>query len=180
VTAPASADALMAVLLELERHVGAAGWDGPPRLFALVRTDRLLAEEPQLAQTTGLRGTAAGAPPDALTGVEQEGFAVSGDLLGDLATLAWPASVDGCALAVERTFLPAEIEPAIPADATAAAAFVAAHPQRQEIRVVVGVDRSGERRGVARLRSRSDELLTGEDLVPDLTAALAHTLSADA
>lgn len=173
-------ETLLAVLLELERHVGADGWDAPARLFALVRTDRLLAEEPQLATTLGLRGSAAGAAPDALTGVEQEGFRSSGDLLADLADLAWPSAVDGCAVAVERTFLPADSEADIPPDPDAAAAYVAAHERRQEIRVVVGVDRTGSTQAVARLRSRSDELLTGDNLVPDLASALAHTLAADA
>lgn len=172
--------ALLAVLLELERHVGADGWDAPARLFALVRTDRLLAEEPQLANTLGLRGSGTGAPPDALTGVEQDGFRSSGDLLADLADLAWPPGVDGCALAVERTFLPADCEAGIPPEPEAAAAYVAGHERRQEIRVVVGVDRTGSVQALARLRSRSDELLTGENLVPDLAAALAHTLAADA
>jgi len=53
---------------------------------------------------------------------------------------------------------------------------VAAHPERQEIRVVVGADRAGNRHGVARLVSNPGELLGAEDLVPGLAAALAHTL----
>jgi hypothetical protein len=173
-------EALLTVLLELERHVAGAGWDRPPRLFALVATDRLLAEQPQLADRLGLRGSAAGGPLDALTGVEQEHFAAGANLVEDLALLSWPAAVHGCAVAVERTFLAAGLEREVPADPIAAAAYVAAHPQRQEIRVVVGVDRAGHRHGLARVRSRSDELLTGDDLVPDLAAALAHTLLEEA
>jgi hypothetical protein len=76
-----------------------------------------------------------------------------------------------------RTFLPASAEVDLPDDPAAAAELVAAHPQRQEIRVVVGVDRSAQRHGVARVRSQPDELLGGEDLVPGLAAALAHTLA---
>ncbi|MFP5282957.1 MAG: PPA1309 family protein [Actinomycetes bacterium] len=171
-------DALRTVLLELERHLAGVGWDIPARLYALVHTDRLLAEEPGLAETLGLRGSAAGAPADALTGIEQD-FAGSGDLLDDLAGIVWPPTVYGCAVAVERTFLPAGLEAELSAGADPAA-FVAAHPRREEVRVVVGVDRSGARHGIARLRSRSDHLLAADDLVPDLAAALAHTLADDA
>ena len=42
-------DALVAALLEIERHVGHGGWDAPARLFALVPTEQLLAAEPSLA-----------------------------------------------------------------------------------------------------------------------------------
>ena len=41
---------------------------------------------------------------------------------------------------------------------------------------MVGVDRFGNRHGVARLASRPEELLV-QDLVPGLAAALAHTLT---
>lgn len=183
------AEALTAALIELEHHVAEGGWDQPPRLFALVHTDELAAVEPALAAELHLRTSADGAPPDALTAIEQEGFytdAVRGhghgrvedpdDLVGLLDAIEWPATVHGCALAVERTFLPADVEAELPADPAAAAAFVAAHPRREDIRVVVGVDRTGRRHGVARLVSRPDDLLGGPDLVPALSQALAHTL----
>lgn len=122
-TEPARDDALLAVLLELERHVAADGWDASARLFALVRTGELLAAEPGLAQSLGLRGPEAGAPADALTAVEQDEFVPSGDLVAD---------------------------------------------------------RAGHGHGLARLRSASGDLLAADDLVPDLTAALAHTLAGEA
>lgn len=173
---PARTDAaLLAVLLELERHSSELGWDGPPRLFALVHTAHLQAEESALVDALGL--SAAPGPADALTAVEQDGKRWSGDLLADLADLAWTDSVHGCALAVVRTFLPAGLE--VPLDSGAAAAYVAEHPDREEVRVVVGVDRAGNRHGVARVRSAADELLGAPDLVPDLAAALAHTLRGD-
>lgn len=168
--------ALIATLLELERHVREAGWDQAPRLFALVSTDDLIATEPALASTLGLVGSAAGGPPDALTAIEQDEFSSGGDLVDDLAGLEWPESVFGCAVSVERTFLPASAEENIPDDPAAAAAFVAAHPQRQDVRVVVGVDRAGHQHGVARLVSQPDELLAADNLVPGLLSALAHTL----
>jgi hypothetical protein len=169
-------DALVAALIDLERHVGAGGWDQPPRLFALVLTDVLAAAEPALALELGLRTTADGAPPGALTAIEQESFVTTGDLLADLAALEWPETVFGCAVSTERTFLPAGAEDEIPDEPAAAAAYVAAHPDKQEIRVVVGADRAGHRHGVARLVSAPNELLGGEDLVPGLGEALAHTL----
>jgi hypothetical protein len=170
-------DALVAALVELDRHLGAAGWDQPTRLFGLVLTDVLAAAEPGLAAELGLRTTAAGGPPAALTAIEQEEFAPSGDLLADLATLEWPETIFGCALSTERTFLPATFEDDLPDDPGEAAHFVAAHPARQDLRVVVGVDRVGHRHGVARLASRPEELLGGADLVTGLAEVLARTLS---
>ena len=170
-------EALVAALIELDRHVGRKGWDTPPRLFALVLNDVLAAAEPQLSEELGLRTTGAGADPGALTAIEQDEFASSGDLTSDLAHLEWPESVFGCALAAVRTFLPSDAEAELPADPEAAAAAAAEHPQRQEIRVVVGADRAGNRHGVARLVAQPDELLGAPDLVPGLAAALAHTLS---
>lgn len=169
-------EALLAALVELERYVGGAGWDQPPRLFALVLTDAFVAAEPALAVELGMRTTAEGAPPGALTAVEQEDFAPTGDLLGDLAGLEWPETVFGCALSAERTFLPAGQEGELPEEPAAAAAYVAAHPARQDIRVVVGADRAGHVHGVARLVSAPNELLGAADLVPGLGTALAHTL----
>ena len=171
------ADALLAALLELERHVARDGWDQPPRLFALVLTDVIAAAEPVVAAELGLRGTAAGGPPDALTAVEQEEFAGSGDLVADLAQLEWPDTVFGCALTAVRTFLPSALESELPDDPGAAAAYVAAHPQRQEMRIVVGADRAGNRHGLARLVDQPTELLGSRDLVPGLSEALAHTLA---
>lgn len=169
--------ALMAVLMELERHVGGAGWDQQPRLFALVGTDDFIVAEPALADQLGLRSSADGGRPDALTAVEQEHFAPTGDLLGDLAELEWPPSVAGCALSTVRTFLPAGYEDELPEDPDQAGRVVAEHPQRQEIRVVVGVQRDGSRHGVARIATQPQELLGAENLVPGLADALAATLT---
>jgi hypothetical protein len=170
-------EALVTVLLEIERYVGAEGWDQPPRLFALVSTARLIEAEPALAAELGLRGSTEGTPADALTAVEQDHFQPTEDIVADLAGLVWPPTVDGCAVALERTFLPAGSEVELPDDPAAAGAMVAAHPDRHDVRVVVGVDRSGNRHGVARLRSAPDELLGAADLVPGLTEVLAHTLA---
>ena len=172
-------EALVAALIELERHIGERGWDQPPRLFALVRTDDVIAAEPELVDRLGLRGSAQGAPEDALTAIEQDHFQGTGDILADLEPIVWPDPVFGCAMALERTFLPSSAEPELPEDPTAAAEFVSQHPERQDVRVVVGADRAGHSHGVARLVSRPEDLLAAPDLVPGLGAALAHTLKHD-
>lgn len=165
--------ALQTVLLEIEGHVGRLGWDQPARLFALVNTDDLLTAEPTLAEAlaSGRRGD-----PASLTAVEQDEFHAGNDLLEDLERVAWPASVLGCALSVERVFVPASVEGQIPEDSAEAADFVAHHPERQDLRVVVGVTRAGASHGFARLKTQPDELLSGTDLVPGLARALARTL----
>lgn len=162
-------DALVAALLEVERHVGRSGWDQPARLFALVRTRDLIVAEPSLAdQLTGA--------PDGYSSIEQEDFHPGEDLAETLAGIAWPAAVNGCVLALERAFLPADAEVELPTDPDAAALAVAAHPRRLDLRVVVGVDRDGASHGLARVRGEDGDLLGGNDLVPALASALAHTL----
>ncbi len=172
---PGSA-ALIAALLELDRHVAAQGWEQPPRLFALVRTVELLAAEPELAGRLGPPHAASAALADALSAVEQDDFASTDDLIGDLARISWPPMVSGCAVSLVRSFLPSTVEADVPAEDESAIAYVAAHPERQEVRVVVGVDRDGHRHGLGRLASQPDELLAAEDLVPGLALVLAHTL----
>ena len=162
-------DALVAALVEVERHVGRSGWDQPARIFALVPTREFLAAEPSLAPQF------AAANPDGFTSIEQDDFHVGDDLAETLARMLWPQTVTGCVLALERAFLPAEAEAELPDDPDQAARLVAAHPLRLDLRLVVGVTRDGSRHSVARLRS-SEELLAGADLVPALADALAHTL----
>ncbi len=161
--------ALVAALAEIERYVTKAGWDQPARLFSLVDTANLVAAEPSLASQMNLD------IPGSLSSIEQEGFHDGEDLLTALAAIYWPPTVDGCAVAVERSFLPMEYEDQLPTDELAAAKFVANHPQRQDVRIVVGVLRTGESHGLARLVNDPDELLGSDDLVPGLTAALFST-----
>lgn len=169
-----STDALVAALMEIERHVGHGGWDQPARLFALVPTSVLIAAEPTLADQLERPG---GVPEDALSSIEQEGFRTGDDLLDALDRIAWPATVHGCVLAVERLFVPPHVETDIPDDPAAAADFVAAHPERRDVRVVVGVTREGGGYGLARLKSDPGDLLAADDLVPGLGAALTRTLT---
>ncbi len=164
-------DALAAAVLEVERHVGAAGWDQPARLFALVPTHELIAAAPELAAQLGTDH-----PEGHLSSIEQEDFHGGMDLTEALAHLAWPATVAGCVLSLERAFLPAQYESELPDDPASASDVVANHPHRQELRLVTGVLRDGARHAVGRLRTNPTELLGGADLAPGLSAALLATL----
>lgn len=165
------AEPLIAALVEIERYVAKDGWDQPPRLFALVPTVELLAAAPDLADRLPVTA------PDALSSIEQDDFPTGDDLAGVLAGITWPDTVSGCAISLERSFLPAELEAEIPTDPQAAASFVANHPSRQDVRVVAGVVRAGEQHSLVRLASAPDDLLSGTELVPGLGAALAATLN---
>ncbi|HML50923.1 MAG TPA: PPA1309 family protein [Propionicimonas sp.] len=162
-------EALIAALIEVERHVAKLGWDQPARLFALVRTKELIEAEPHLAEALGA------ARPDGFSSVEQDEFSAGADLAQTLSEIMWPPAVAGCVLCVERAFLPPDAEADLPEDPDRAADVVAEHPRRLDVRLVVGVTRDGQRHGVARVRDAGAELLTGTDLVPALTEALAHT-----
>ena len=167
---PVSKDALIAALAEVERYVTAEGWDQPVRLFALVSTARLIEAEPSLASRLNA------AMPDALSAIEQDDFHGGEDLLFALERISWPDEVAGCAIAVERSFLPVDCDHQIPQDPAQAADFVARHPLRQDVRVVVGALRGGLTHGLARLVTEPDDLLGADDLVPGLSVALLNTL----
>ncbi len=164
--------ALTAALMEIERHVARLGWDQPARLFALVRTADLVVAEPQLADTLA----ADSRPADALSSIEQDTWHAGDDVVSALEAISWPDTVEGCALAIERAFLPADAEAAIPEDPEEAAAYVARHPRRQDLRVVSGVLRDGHRQSLARLASAPEELLGGPQLAPGLSDLLRSTL----
>lgn len=164
--------ALAAAVLEIERHAARSGWDQPARLFALVDTSRLVDREPQLAGSVG----------DAeLTPVEQDGLAAGRPLEDQLATISWPETVDGCAAMVERFVLPPEVEAELPDEPAAAASYVSAHPDRQEVRIVAGALRSGASFCALRLRAHDDDesVLGGEDLVPALLELVRGTLEGE-
>ncbi len=161
---------LIACLADIERHVSENGWDQPARLFALVATHTLLEVEPQL------KGRVPETAADALTAIEQDDFAAGADVQERLQQIFFPDTVDGVAIAMERTFLPAQFEGDIPDDPEAAAEFVMQHPEKTDVRVVVGVLRDGSQHGLARLVSNPEDLLGAADLVPGLTEALNRTL----
>lgn len=173
-------ESLTRAVLATERHVAEAGWDQAPRLFALVRTTALLAREPALRSALDPAVLAgAGADPEHLTAVEQDGLAPASSLESLLATLAWGPQVDGVALCVERMVVPPDAERELPTDPQAALAHLAAHPQRQDVRILTAVLRTGGQQCALRQRGHDDDsaVAVGPDLVPGLVAALRATLA---
>ncbi|WP_068254450.1 PPA1309 family protein [Janibacter corallicola] len=172
--ATTTTEPLTVAALETERHVAGSGWDQNPRVFALVHTAALLEAEPQLAADLG----AADQAPGALTAIEQEDLPKTASLEELLGQMAWPETVDGAALAVERIVLPPEAEQELPEDPDAAMSALAEHPRRQDVRLLVAVHRDG--RSVCLLRQRAhdrdDRVATGEDIAPGLVHALRTTL----
>lgn len=163
-------DPLAIAALDTERHVAAAGWDQPARLFALVRTADLLEREPHLRAQMGTSDLAEGA----LTAIEQEGLPVTSSLESLLGRLAWPPEVDGCAFAIERMVVPPEAERELPSRADDAVEQLAAHPDRKDVRLLVAVLRDGS--SICLLRQREhdsdDAVATGKDIAPGLVEAL--------
>lgn len=163
---------LVTSALETERHVAGAGWDQPPRLFALVRTAGLLEREPHL------RAQLEQGEDDGLTAIEQEGLPQDSSLESVLAQLAWPEEVDGVALAVERLVVPPEAERDLPEDPEQASEALAAHPDRKDVRLLVAVLRDGESACLLRQRDHDtdDKVASGPDIAPGLVQALSATL----
>ncbi|MGX1303197.1 hypothetical protein RKD35_004685 [Streptomyces albogriseolus] len=172
---PMAANPLTRAVLEIDEYVSGLGWDQPARLFALVDTARLRAEQPSLADRLGLDG----GDEAALTPIEQDEIPAGKPLDEFLGTIAWPDAVTGCALTVERLMLPPSAEAEVPKDLDEAALtkWVAEHPERQEVRMTVAVLRDGARESALRLREKDSptEVLTGSDLVPGLAQALTAT-----
>ena len=168
------ASALAGVVREVEAHAARAGWDQPAQLFALVETADLLQREPHLAEMLGVE-----AQDQALTPVEQETASESLEEL--LASILWPPEVAGCAVVVEALTVPSETDQDLPDDAEAAAEYAAAHPDRQEARIVAGALRSGDTFCAIRQRAHDEDdmVLAGPDLVPALLELLQTTLETD-
>ncbi|WP_245889184.1 PPA1309 family protein [Knoellia remsis] len=168
-------DPLAIAALDTERHVAAAGWDQPPRLFALVDTADLVAREPQLAAGLGAADRAEGA----LTAIEQEELPEADSIEALLGQIAWPDTVTGCAFVLERLVVPPDAERDLPEDQDAAVEALAAHPDRRDVRLLAAVTRDG--RSICLLRQRDhdsdDKVATGPDIAPGLVAALQATFA---
>lgn len=178
---PAAPRSLIVTVVEIERHVAELGWEQPPRLYALVDTAELAGQQPQLAALLGI--TPGTAPPGSLTPVEQDELPCE-SIDTVLAGVAWPPEVLGCALVQEVLVLPPSVEQAA-APEDGGADWAAGHPDKRDVRLVVGVLRDGSTACALRLRSAAgpdgsasseDEVLTGPDLAPNLSAALLATL----
>jgi hypothetical protein len=171
--------ALAAAVLEIENHIAEAGWDQPARLYALVETARIVAQEPDLAAQMGLD---AASEEGSFTPVEQEPLPPEQALEVTLESIAWPDDVAGCAAVVERLVLPPEVDPEIPEDPADAERFAREHPLRQEVRIVAGATRAGATYCALRLRAHDDDqsVVDGTELVPGLLDLLRTTLEGDA
>jgi hypothetical protein len=168
------ADPLSIAALDTERHVAASGWDQNPRLFALVPTADLLEREPHLRSQ--MRG--ADLAEGALSAIEQENLPRTSNLESLLGGIAWPDTVVGAALAVERVVVPPEAERDLPEHAETAVDALASHPLRQDVRLLVAVTRDGQSRCLLRQRAHdSDEKVAlGDEIAPGLVHALKATL----
>ncbi|MGZ4523717.1 MAG: PPA1309 family protein [Mycobacteriaceae bacterium] len=179
-----SPSALSACVREVVDFVDAAGWNQPPQMFALVATAELAEHEPELAH--GLSDA-----PE-LTPIAQEPLAGgteggSPELDEALARMSWPEAVAGCALVQEILILPPDAEAELNDVADdEALELAAAHPERQEARLVAAVLRGGESLCLLQLRpdatdfatdlDAAPELLEHPELAPNLVAALLATL----
>lgn len=166
------ARALPGAAREVEQFVASAGWDQPAQLFALVPTATLLASRPELS------GQVDTAP---LTPVAQDELP-EGELDEALAGIEWPEGVAGCALAQEIVVLPPGAEEGmgeLPADPEQARRAAAAHPDRQEGRLVAAVLREGVGACVLRVRDETgaEQIIEHAELAPNLLRALLATLS---
>ena len=163
--------ALAAAVLEIESHIAEGGWDQPSRLYALVDTAALVRREPDARLGDGPRRRVRGG----LAHPGRAGAAARRPASRTRSTsIAWAAEVAGCAAVVERLVLPPDADDAIPDDPAAAAAYAREHPDRQEVRIVVGVTRAGATYCALRLRAHDDDqsVVGGADLVPELITLL--------
>lgn len=162
--------------VEVEQHAGQAGWDQPSRLFALVPTAALAAAEPELAAELGISDGFG----DPYTPIEQELEDQGRSLEELLDQITWPPAVAGALAVVERLVLPPDAEDQLPDELNQATTYASQHDKREDVRIAVGVLRSGEAHCVVRMRSHDsdDALLHGPDVVPALVQALHETLDA--
>ena len=171
--------AVLRTVRELEQHVAGGGWDGPIRLFALIRTAGALKRDPSLAdQLPPDVVQAAAEDAEHLTAVEQEDLPQSETIEALLGRIAWPETVDGAALVVERVVVPPQAEAGIPDDDAQAIDYLQEHPQRRDVRMAAAVLRDGTRGCAVRARDHDedDRVAAGVDLVPGLVTALTATL----
>lgn len=181
---PAIDPTLRGAVLELEQHAAQAGWDQPAQLFALIPAGDLLAQDPQMASLVGLGPDT---HPDVLVTVEQGELPPEVPLEELLSQIEWPEEVRGAAVIVERLVLPPSAGE-VPEDPDEAAAFAAAHPEREEVRIIAAAKRpdegwpAGSAYAAMRLRSRDEDfaVLEAPDLVPGLLELLLSTLGVGA
>lgn len=175
----ARADAVLRTVRELEQHVSSGGWDGPVRIFALIRTADALDRDPSLETALPAEVVAAArADCEHLTAVEQEDLPSAQTIEALLHSIAWPPTVDGAALVVERIVVPPEAEVGLPEGEDEALRYLQNHPRRRDVRLAAAVLRDGTCGCAVRARDHDtdDRVAVGPDLVPGLVTALAATL----
>ena len=167
-----STDELGSALSEILDHVDAAGWGQTPAVFALVPTEVLAEQAPDVL------GDDADSP---LTPIEQE----CPDLDAFLASAIWPDAVVGAAVAIEIVVAPpapgGDGTPRYVADGTDSAASNSDGASKPA-RLVAGVLRGGQDLAIMRLRHQSGEeieTLTHPQLGTELRVALAGTFTPD-
>ncbi|MFP7696926.1 PPA1309 family protein [Trueperella sp. LYQ143] len=169
--------ALQQVIYEIESQVARLGWDGPPRLYALVNAHEALQHTPDLRDHID-SAALANLADDAHTflAIEQDQLPLGVDIAELLPTIEWPEEVAGAAICLEQLFLPPEYDHDIPQDPEEAAAFVAQHPHRMEVRIAAGIVREGTSWSVARMRKFDDDknVLSGPALAPALVELLQY------
>lgn len=172
--------ALANVVHDIELGASRAGWDHAPSLYALVTTSELLGQQdlpPDIADQVraGWDGS-----PSHLSAVVQEDLPED-ELEELLGHLGWPEQVAGAALSVERIIVPPEVEAQAPEDPEEALAFISEHPARTDVRLAVGVLRTGESWCAMRARTfdSDDQVMTGSNLVPGLVEALRASFAPD-
>lgn len=171
-------NSLEATAREIDKYVARGGWDGQIHLFALVEAQKALAENPALEADLppGVNSEDLNSP-QAMLSIEQEDLPAAAGIGELLAQIAWPDTVDGAALTVERILLPPAAEAKLPKDPQAALKALENHPDKQEARITASVTRSGDAWCIIRLRAYDTEkmVLSGAELAPGITQALAQT-----
>jgi len=140
--------------LVAELDLDAKSWDRPPRLYALSAASDLLAANPELAAALS---RSLDQDPGALAAIEQEEHPTNENLEDFLAAITWAPEVVGVAIVLERLI----------------------NEPREDVRITAAVLRDGSRQCAIRMRRYDfdDSVVYGRDLVPQLTDALAATLS---
>ena len=169
--------ALANVVVDIEKGAALVGWDHAPSIYALVPTAMLLADPNLPSDIADQLRSGWDGSEDHLSAIIQEDLNTD-DVEQVLAHLAWPEAVPGAAITVERIVVPPEVEDEAPEDPEEALEFISNHPSRTDVRLAVGVMRTGESWCALRTRpfDSDDKVGQGSALVPALVEALRASL----
>lgn len=172
---------LITAVIDLEKVVAQQGWDQAPTLYALVETRTLLSQMANLSSEEKAQlKSHLELSPHHLTAVLQDNF-VPHNLSESLGHIVFGEEVAGVAIALERFVIPPQALAEAPQEPEAQEQYLLNHPQRQDVRLVAGVLRSGETWCATRARNNDHDDMVGQgkNLVPDLLEAMAATLLSD-